>query len=81
MLPGIAFHTSLLAIKVIAPVWSHCTHWPRAFADNRSSNHSSIWVRGLSTRENFSTTGTGGSNGHDDKDGWMDGLNDSNYNC
>ena len=56
-----------LAIKVIAPVGSHCTHKPRAFAET-SSNHSSIWVRGLSTRENFSDTGP-------------DGLENVNYNC
>ena len=61
--------TASLAINVIAPVGSHCTHKPRAFAET-SSNHSSIWVRGLSTRE---------KGRHDD--GWMDGLKDFNYNC
>ena len=81
MLPGIAFQTASLAIKVIAPVGSHCTHKPRAFAET-SSNHSCFdlgaWVihKGKLQRHR---TGGGGSGRHDD--GWMDGLKDFNYNC
>ena len=71
MLPGTAFHTESLATKVIAPVMSHWMQRRRASAMT-SSNHSSICVRGLSTRENRSNT-EGAVEEDMGLDGWMDG--------
>ncbi len=72
MLPGMAFQTASVAIKVIAPVGSHCAQRPRTLA-LRSSNHSTICVRGLSARENRSNTDGARAVREDMDDGWMGG--------
>ena len=72
MLPGMAFHTASVAINVIAPVLCHCAQRPRALA-LRSSNHSTICVRGLSARENWSDTDGARAAAEDMDDGWVDG--------
>ncbi len=69
-----AFQTASVAINVIAPVGSHCAQRPRALA-LRSLNHSTICVRGLSARENWSDTDGAGAAAEDMDDGmdeWVD---------